>query len=832
MAGEKHRSRTRAAALGCLVAVHVLLPMAWRHCRAETLVREGKPASTIVLAKEPTKVAQLAAFELQHHVKLITGALLPIVGDDQKVTGTRILVGESAATQALGLRSADFAPQEYLVRVQPDTLVLMGRDTDDREKVAYDPKDPFRFRTWPDLFDEQGTLYAVYHFLERVCGVRWYSPTELGTVVPAQKTLEARGGEARRRPAFIYRDIGWPMGMSEVYNGVASLWPRTSPVQGELDAMGYAELKKRFPNSWHYLHAKRGMNRLFLQRHRLGGQPYRANHSFYGYYDRFWKKNPKAADQWVEKRPEWFAQGYKGQPPQMCFTNDGFVQQVIQDARDYFDGKGAKPRAVASGDFFALVPQDNSSYCKCPRCQALMNADEADNPFFSNGYASDYVFGFANRVAKAIRQSHPDKYLATLAYARYAYYPKRVRLESNIAVQLCLHVRNIHDEAIQANDVEFFDSWVTKEKDRPIYLWLYYCFPREVATNGQWHCFPGFFAHGIDRWFKRFHKHGVKGAFFNGWGQDVEAYVTLQLLDDPTQDVDAVLDDYFGGYYGAAAAPMKQLYLAIEDTYSNPRSYPKGFGGHQRKNIAWEHLGTPERMAAFGKLMAQARAAAKTGLEKRRVALFEREVWDYMTAGRKQYFARSQAPTATVRVPRAAAAKGDARQIDWAKAADLGAWQKRDGTPSDRKLSGSIAHDGEWLYLRLAEQVEPKTLKVSGIVWASDDWEIFIAAGRKRPYRQLGVTPTGTTEALAHGEAVSKWESGAVIVADTSKLDRWVTLVALPLSKLVPGGAKPGQRLFGNIIRVLAPSAGRTIYVWSPRSTVHEPDRFGELLLE
>ena len=644
-------------------------------------------------------------------------------------------------------------------------------------------------------------------------------------------TVAGGGAFGRPAPAFAYRDLGWPMGMSEVYNMVCSLWPRKSPRQAQLDAMGYPALKKRFPNRWHYIHAKRGVNRLFLHRMRMGGQRYQANHSFYGYYDRFWEKNPKAPEQFVGKRPEWFARGYPGRPPQMCYTNEAFIQQVVQDARDYFDGKGKKPRAVAFGDFFALVPMDNSSYCKCPKCRALMNQDEADSPFFSNGYASDYVFGFANQVAKAIKKSHPGKYLATLAYAKYAYYPKRVRLESNIAVQLCLHVRNVYDTAVQDNDLKFFDSWVTKEKDRPIYLWLYYCFPAEIAHNGQWHCFPGFFAHGIGRWFKRFAEHGVRGAFFNGFGQQVEAYVSFKLLDDPARDVDDLLDDYFAGYYGAAAIPMKRLYLAIEQTYSDPANYPKGFRGHQRKNIAWEHLGTAARMDAFAKLMAQARRAAATDLEKRRVALFEKEVWDYMAEGRKQYFGRKRKPTAKARVPRLPGAGGEPAKVDWARAVVLGEWFKREGGPADRKLEARLAHDGTHLYLQLQETINPQKLVTHGIVWAGDDWELFVARHRRRPYRQLGIGPSARFEALAHGEPSRKWDSGAVVATDTTG-GRWTTRVALPLARLVPGGARPGDRLCLNLIRVTGSGGPRGIYVWSPDSTVHEPDRFGEILLE
>ncbi|PJB69489.1 MAG: hypothetical protein CO095_09905 [Armatimonadetes bacterium CG_4_9_14_3_um_filter_58_7] len=604
-----------------------------------SIVRDGAFVSCMILADNPTRAAQLAAFELQRHLKLITGADVPVVREAGPTDGTRILVGASAATEKQGLKNDSLKPQEYIIRFAPGTLVLMGRDKEDFAEVKYGEDDPFAFGTWPDLFDEQGTLYAVYDFLERFCNVRWFNPTELGIDYPQTKNLTVKGTEVRRSPAFEYRDIGWPMGMSEVYNMVTGLWPPKSPQLDEADALGYADLKRKYPGGWQYVHAKRGMNRLFLHRMRAGGVKYQANHSFYGYYDRFWAKSadPKAASVFVGSKPEWFAHGYDNKPPQMCYTNPEFIQQVTQDARDYFDGKDKLQGAVASGDYFALVPMDNSAYCKCDKCQARMDSEEAKSPFFSNGYASDYVFGFANEVARAVKQTHPGKRLATLAYADYAYYPKRVRLESNIAVQLCLHMRNTYATELQQNDVKFYDSWVTKEKDRPIFLWLYYCFPAEVGHGGGWNVFPGFFAHRIERWFKRFHRDGIRSAFFNGFGQEVEAFVTFKLLDDPTRDVDQLLDEYFARYYGAAAKPMKSFYLTVEGIYGDPGNYPRLEGGkilgHQSEEMAWKFLGTPERMADLGSLVVKARELAKTDTEKRRLALFEKEIWEYMKTG-------------------------------------------------------------------------------------------------------------------------------------------------------------------------------------------------------
>jgi hypothetical protein len=99
-----------------------------------TLVTDGKPNSTIVVAKNSTPSADLAALELQYHVKKITGAVLPVKTDGEEVTGIRILVGESRYTRKLGISVKDFNPQEYLIQFQPDTIIMMGRDWQDTEE--------------------------------------------------------------------------------------------------------------------------------------------------------------------------------------------------------------------------------------------------------------------------------------------------------------------------------------------------------------------------------------------------------------------------------------------------------------------------------------------------------------------------------------------------------------------------------------------------------------------------------------------------------------------------------------------------------------------------
>lgn len=772
-----------------------------------TLARDGKATATIVVEKNASRVAQFAALELQEHLLKITGAQLPILNDDLPVTGVRILVGESAATRALGLKSDNFKTQEYLIRFAKDTLILMGCDRLDDRLEQFDRK-----AALPSVFDAQGSCYAVYDFLERYCGVRWYAPGDFGLVCPARATLTVAGNDTRRSPAFPFRHGSYV----NIYGLLQGSW--NNPTGADVQ--------------------------LFMRRMRFGGQPYAANHSFYGYYDRFWEKNPANPGVFEASHKDWFAQGFEGKPPQMCFTNPGFIQQVVQDARDYFDGKGKKPGAFAEGDFYSLVPMDAGEFCKCPVCQAQMHKDEAAGGW--NGYGSDYIFNFVNTVAKEVKKTHPDKYIACLAYSDYLFYPRHTQLESNIAVQLCLNTRMWPSPGTEATDMQVYRSWVGKEKDRPIYLWLYYTFPEEYAMNGGYHCFPGFFAHTIDRQFKMFAKDHIRGAFLNNLGDYFDAYITYKYLDNPQRNIDKELDEFFTGFYGHAAAPMKALYLDIEKIYTDPRNYPAPGVKADGAEIAWKYQGTEARMAQLGALMAQAKAAAQTEMEKQRVTAFEQAYWNYMVEGRKQYVDRLNAPVPVQTAPRVPEAGGDAAKVAWTQAAPLAAgWFDRGwNTPTPRKLAGRIAHDGAFLYLELTDPCDTTKLVASAQVFAYDTWEIFTTTTpeRKISYRQFASGPSGLLVPFCHGEEkgvmnVKIENSGVRVVADTTAPDRWVQRVAIPLSSVARGGVLPGEKVYLNIIRVTSPTIaarpdGRFgIDSWVAYTTVHDTSRLAEITL-
>ena len=312
--------------LGCVLGFLAALGShALAESRTFALVRDGKGLCTIITAERPGAAAHLGALELQGHVLKITGAVLPIRTDADDVAGPHILVGDSKAAATLGFAGSDLALQEYVIAFRPDTLVLLGRDGSEEEAIRYgrgrtttgETAASLRHRIdyWrtvglpdrsvgeielPGLYDPQGTCYAVYDFLERFCGVRWYGPSAVNQTVPTSTDLTVSGVGIRRAPALKHRSA-----MS------GGSWPF---LRGQWGTCSEAEV---------FLH---------WRRMRLGGEPWAANHTIH-----------RQTIKDVLNDPAYQAEG-PARGLNLCYTNPKLVQAVVGLARDFFDGRGELPR--------------------------------------------------------------------------------------------------------------------------------------------------------------------------------------------------------------------------------------------------------------------------------------------------------------------------------------------------------------------------------------------------------------------------------------------------------------------------------------------------------
>jgi len=598
------------------------------------LICTGKALCQIVIAAKPRRAASFAAFELQYNLAKITDVKLNIVSSDNRDEHLfPIFVGLSPGTESLGCKNDDFSPQEYMIKHVDDALILMGRDKDDFEKCDYAD-----VNTFPADFDLQATAYAAYDFLESFCGVRWYLPTELGLHYDKRDTLEIPACNICRKPAFEYR--------TEKYYGVQRT-PTMPPwrIYYPADLCGDGPFSK-----WDPIDARE--QEIFRRRHRLGGRGFCADHSFYGYYDRFLKKHP-----------DWFAQGYendanhKDKPPQLCYSNPEVIAQVVQDARDYFDKKIKRPGAVALEDCFSILPMDNHDFCKCKKCAELIEEyPVAGKGEFTSGICSDYIFNFFSKVAAEVYKSHPDKSLSAIAYSKYAFPPKKkINIPPNLIVALCIHARTFR-EKVRRNDNLLLDKWHQSYPDLKKQVWLYYCFPSYCGIYYNYYPFPGFFAHHIPEFMGNYHAKNVCGVFYessylagiklaehdNGMLKSplldqLEFLITWKLADKPETDANKYIDEFFANYYGNAADSMRKFYSLVEDRYcAEGQTFYEG--KHQCPEHAWKDLGTDEVMAKLSGYMTDAKQQQLKEIERRRLEVFEKGIWMPMLKGKKMYF--------------------------------------------------------------------------------------------------------------------------------------------------------------------------------------------------
>lgn len=635
------------------------------------LAENGAPKAEIVISEKPSVSAQTAALELKHHLDLLTGADFSIVTihSGKKLP---IYVGDNSALSSFGIYPAAMKPQEYTLAFQNNAIILAGKDKEDFRtvRIRYSGVNSASLQNIPGLYEEQGTMYAVYDFLRDYCGVQWLDPTDSGTVIPKRPTLHVTGKSETRKPFMRYRGGTFTRQagtMATYYE--PELWdPRQNP----------AELlqfrKQAYPAAYKDRDERRGkiavcqQQRLFLHRMKAGGEFYPANHSFYYYYERFLQKGHPNFE---EFKPQYFAQTkgrrYKEEdfifsaydtrkePPQLCYSNPETFQQVMKDIRDYFDTAGYRkkyrnigtPGHIWGKDTFCVEAMDNDAFCQCARCTEEYEPDRAHE----HSQHSTHWFKFVNKIARELKKTHPGKKISTLAYGTREGLPRGVKLEDNVVVYFAISADRMPYSNRLSQQLARLEAWHKAYPETSFGLWLYNTFPceRTVLERGYL-CFPGFFGSEVVRQFHLFKKWNVTtGIFQCGFKNDFENYLNLRLMCDPDLSLKELKDTYFASF-GRAEKPIRAFYDLVEERYCNPAHY-KGHQGHQNKRIAWGLLGTVEVMKQLGSFMDQAERLADTPQAKARVANWKADIWEYMRKG-KRYRSTLKNETEGVRVVR------------------------------------------------------------------------------------------------------------------------------------------------------------------------------------
>ena len=174
-----------------------------------TLFSDQKSNYRIALSPQASESEQWAANELQHWLKTIGGAELPVQNLDQPFNGRQIVVGYNNWVKE---RTGSEAPAELdesfrYVNSGADILIYGGK--------------------------MRGTMYGVMAFLENELGCRWYTPKV--SVVPERKAYRFEWLDHSEKPGIRVRNDFY-------FEAFDPIWAARNRMNGTL---GFSESKKQ-----------------------------------------------------------------------------------------------------------------------------------------------------------------------------------------------------------------------------------------------------------------------------------------------------------------------------------------------------------------------------------------------------------------------------------------------------------------------------------------------------------------------------------------------------------------------------------------------------------
>ena len=495
------------------------------------LATEGRPAATIVIAEDAQASIKLAASELQEYVARISGAKLPLVTDAESVSGPRILLGKSRFTEALKLDvptgfTRELKEEGFLIRTVGNDLVLIGNDTGPHVAThKFLPDQKYLYT---------GSLYAVYELLEKL-GCRWYYPGPFGEIVPSLKNVSIEAMNKTVHPSFPVRGF-W-------YGGAK---PRLE--EPEFNAMmGRWMLRNRFLPYGCVLGSAIDGSIMYPFRKlvfkEVDGKRQRVSEMF-------------------EEHPEYFALKADGTrtPGYLCLANPEVIriatEHVLQHFRD-------NPDSLCYG----IAPPDGAPTCECDECR-FHNYNFMQKEPMNTGIQdiSDGFYRFLNQVAEGVKDEFPDKWITSTAYSGRMRPPVATKLRDNVS----LHPAFLGYAQHHRLD---FQGWQTREKAALLKQWAAVnpsMVERQYYPVMQFHCnvlLPMNRTHAYNvKWLKAIGMAGAewegRAAFKTGM---LNYYVLARMLWNSDTDIDAMLEEHYRLFYGAAGPKIGAFVDAVEE---------------------------------------------------------------------------------------------------------------------------------------------------------------------------------------------------------------------------------------------------------------------------
>lgn len=405
---------------------------------------------------------------------------------------------------------------------------------------------------------EVGTSYAVYDLLHRL-GCRWFMPTELGEVVPELPSLTVAEMDEKLAPATESR----------------GMW------QGGVD---------------------------FLRRNRMdrfghGNVVWLAQGD--GSFQRFFTKEEIVA------HPDWSYEGY------LRLTHPEVAEHIANKIITQLDKVYEAMRECGLRPGYSIVPSDGQVPTEDPMARPHDPEQRVWEPAAGRWSVTDRCMVLHNRVAEKVRAKYPDVAFGDQAYVNKSYPPAKQTVPKDFRIVICPIDFNRHHPMTWPNHPNEFwlrdmvQGW--NKTGARINAYWYGINLAEISAPCPFIAKWGtdiqiLLENNLQEWMPE---------SMNGWDSMLPAYVLASRMTFyPREKPEAILQDLWMKFYGAAAEPMARYWTGIDRVYLEAREYAGS-------PFCYLKIFTPEVMKAARADLDAALAACRTPMEYRRVKLID-----------------------------------------------------------------------------------------------------------------------------------------------------------------------------------------------------------------
>jgi hypothetical protein len=540
------------------------------------ILKDGKVMAEIIVAKK-NKMATDSAMFLKKYLDKVSECKFTIKNTPIENSNVKIFVGDCKQARANKLDVSELKRDGFYIAAIGNNIFIIG-DDDKQEGIKHGL-----------LKYKHATLLAVQFFLQKYCGIRWMKAGLYGEVVPKKKNIVIKSGIIKEEPYFAER-----------YIGDISLKTNKYP-----DASKHATTKgKKYYYRYDLMHKFFGP----------GINNVAGCHSTIGleYVERFEKTHPEYFS--LKKNGSRAIHTPRG--GYMCFSSEGFIDEVIMDADAFFSGKSSKTRDIKSWpkwfkshpDQFIIDPNDSYRRCNCAKCRAIYN----ENPKLDY---SEIMFAAIAKIANSVKH-HKGKYITTLAYGPKKFPPKNVKIPDNVRVRLCTVGPVYHlTPKTRMQQTKLIKEWQNKLNGKKYCFWLY---TNWAQHNKQLHGVVETSPHLISEFIK-FLKPYANGVYFENEAicqtyRMLDEYVIMKLLWNPDLDIDELLNDYFSSYYESSSEEIKKFYSILEKLWLqivNMYQYDSEKLSLPGRPDIWEKVYTTKKITELHNLIEEALKKSK-----------------------------------------------------------------------------------------------------------------------------------------------------------------------------------------------------------------------------